>query len=113
MKPETLEALRGSIRKWEGIVAGVESDLGTRNCPLCQRFGNGCDRNGEERCPVFCETDAPCCNDSPYEDWKEAQWDRWEKGLTHFVAPVTDDETVMCAVLELEFLKSLLPTDKT
>jgi len=38
MKPEVLEALKGSIRKWESIVAGIGIDAGTHNCDLCKMF---------------------------------------------------------------------------
>ncbi len=111
MKPETLKALKASIRKWEQIVEGTGTDNGSENCALCQRFS----RNGwveckleDEVCPVVHETGWEMCHGSPYTDWQEAVDDRWDRtGKDSVMA--TDDETVMCAVLELEFLKSLLP----
>jgi hypothetical protein len=53
------------------------------------------------------------CEGSPYTDWLWALDER-DYYRDYYVAPwtgdkPTDDETVMCAVLELEFLKSLLP----
>jgi len=38
MDEKTLAALRGSISKWEGIVAGTMQDSGASNCPLCKKF---------------------------------------------------------------------------
>jgi hypothetical protein len=39
MDAETLEALKGSIKKHENILAGTGRDKGQKNCPLCQMFG--------------------------------------------------------------------------
>jgi hypothetical protein len=38
MDEKTLEALKGSIRKWEAIVDGTGEDDGADNCPLCHMF---------------------------------------------------------------------------
>ena len=38
MDTKTLTALKGSIAKWEAIVAGTGEDRGTENCPLCAAF---------------------------------------------------------------------------
>ena len=38
MNRKTLTALKGSIKKWEKIVAGTGSDNGYQNCPLCALF---------------------------------------------------------------------------
>lgn len=103
MNKETLKALKGSIKKWEGIVDGRLSDKGPDNCPLCKKFYDEMD--GCDGCPVKQETDHDYCEESPYFDWCEAT--AWKHDCK-----AADDETVMCAVLELEFLKSLLPRKK-
>lgn len=104
MDARTLKALKGSIKKWEGIVAGTEVDKSNYNCPLCQEFwDDGCCTD----CPVRRATGHAVCENTPYEDWLLAVRKRGLYGdLPH---KATDDETVMCAVLELEFLKGLLP----
>jgi hypothetical protein len=117
MKPETLKALKLSIRKWEQIVEGTGVDTGSDNCALCVRFTDGdgqvqCEEEGEV-CPVAKATGNKMCEGSPYTDWLWALDER-DYYRDYYVAPwtgdkPTDDETVMCAVLELEFLKSLLP----
>jgi len=38
MDAETMAALKGSIAKWEAIVAGAGKDFGASNCPLCRKF---------------------------------------------------------------------------
>lgn len=111
MNKQTLKALKGSIKKWEGIVAGLESDRGTKNCPLCKLFqrDDACDG-----CPIKDVTGKDTCDETPYEDWCDAvlpQWASREHG-DEWDFKASDDETVMCAVLELEFLKSLLPGAK-
>lgn len=110
MDKATLKALNGSIKKWEGIVAGRVADKGPENCPLCMKFhrppNNYFYCNG---CPVREATRRRFCNGTPYQDWLKAlKKNRPEFGDNK----ATDDETVMCAVLELEFLKSLLPSKR-
>jgi len=108
MKKVTELALRKSIKKWEDIVAGVGEDKGVENCALCERFykrdSAKCNSDGE-LCPVAEATGEPFCNNSPYDDWCVFNEDnnRW------WPYRATDDESIMYAVLELEFLKSLLP----
>src|SRR5947209_6256825 len=38
MEAATLQALKGSIAKWEKIVAGTGADGGRADCPLCSLF---------------------------------------------------------------------------
>ena len=106
MDERTLKALKGSIRKWEGIVAGRVMDKGPDNCPLCKEFAieaiYPC-----KGCPVMSATGEDSCFGTPYTDWHEAQLESVRGDCK-----AHDDETVMCAVLELEFLKSLLPKGK-
>lgn len=107
MSPETLEALRGSIAKWEGIVAGTVQDEGPANCPLCIRFN----RTVNERvncsgCPVRDRTEQHGCTGSPYDDFENYM------GLVEEGEEELDEARKKdLAQEELDFLKSLLPTD--
>jgi hypothetical protein len=89
----TLEALKGSIEKWEKIVAGTGIDQGSKNCPLCKVFLEP-DPPGEnycDGCPVKEKTGLKLCYGTPYEKWLYC-------------------DTKNVAEKELEFLKELLPT---
>lgn len=94
MKAETLKALRGSIAKWEGVVAGTIEDKGPSNCPLCQLFIDNDDCAG---CPVAAFTGEDGCGDTPYEDYSAAEGKGDEKAMER------------AANAEVAFLKSLLP----
>lgn len=105
MDAETLTALQGSIKKWEGIVARTGVDDGQDNCPLCQKFANLDDEcNG---CPVREKTGHMLCMHSPYDDWTDAAWDHHGRNA-EFTA--STPELVELAKKELDFLRSLLPT---
>lgn len=71
----TLDALRGSIAKWEAIVDGTGEDNGWKNCPLCLLFNN---RSGEitnkycRGCPVA-DAGHTRCDHTPYADFVEAE----------------------------------------
>jgi hypothetical protein len=57
-----LTALGGSIKKWDGIVAGTVIDHGCDNCPLCQLYlANDC-----KACPVSIDTGNDSCIGTPY-----------------------------------------------
>lgn len=98
MDEKTLEALKGSIRKWEKVVDGTGSELGMDNCPLCQVFVKG-QQPGKacEGCPVMLETGRAFCVDTPYTDYADAEDAENVAGMNE------------AAIEELEFLKSLLP----
>lgn len=70
MRQSTIDALEGSIAKWEAIVLGRGVDKGQDNCPLCQRFIAGNCRS----CPVQKKTRARFCNNTPYRHWKTIAW---------------------------------------
>jgi hypothetical protein len=97
MNAETLKALKGSIKKWEKIVAGTGMDEGTANCPLCQLFfyprglfGKPC-----AGCPVSEKTGWSYCTGTPYHEYVGAVENLGtERGA---------------AKAELKFLRSLLP----
>ncbi len=105
MKKETLEALKGSIRKWEGIVAGTATDRGALNCPLCALFW----RWECKDCPVASVTGEIWCRGTPYRAWEERM--RREAGKREWTA--FDEESRRLAEGELRFLKGLLPKRKT
>lgn len=105
MDPETLEALQGSIAKWESIVEGKGRDEGAPNCPLCLKFvmvNGNCDG-----CPVAESVGRSDCQRTPYvTDWHEVNpWPRehpnWRRAKT--------DAHRAAAQKEVDFLKSLLP----
>jgi len=100
MTPTALKALKGSIKKWEEIVAGTGEDHGDDNCPLCIKyFKKGC-----AGCPVAVAVEDTCCNGTPYrEDWERLNYpDKAE----------TDEEKAAASKM-LSFLQGLLPAKTT
>lgn len=108
MDAKTLEALKGSIAKWEKIVAGTGTDGGCGNCPLCQAF-NPEDAAAEDECkgcPVAGKTGQTWCDGSPYTLlWGAIKpaYNRDFSGYVHTPA------SLAAAKAELDFLRSLLP----
>lgn len=105
MPAATLEALRGSIAKWEAIVAGHGLEHGPDDCPLCQLFHFSYRKDGQRTCvgcPVMDRTGNSLCDGSPYDDYSAAE-----------DADEDDSEERMeqAAKEELDFLKSLLPRE--
>jgi len=106
---KTLNALKGSIRKWERIVNGTGVDFGDANCPLCKLF-LVC-----EDCPIFLKTGLEGCEKTPYILWLIHQkkvhnvsaWKVAKNGLR-----VLCPECKRIAEKELKFLKSLLPEEE-
>jgi len=99
MDKQTLKALKGSIMKWEAIVAETGIDNGTDNCPLCRLFyDNFC-----EGCPVVSKGGRRC-SQSPYQEWLDAQ-----PGQTDFPFVANTKPLKRIARAELKFLKGLLP----
>jgi hypothetical protein len=98
---ETKKALEGSIKKWELIVSGEETDNGTYNCPLCKLF-----LECEDGCPVEYDGYDGCSNPE-FMDWYRHIKDN------HPVEFENVDRRVLCdickghAVAELEYLRSL------
>lgn len=91
----TMEALDGSILKWEKIVDGTGIDDGRDNCPLCQLFWED-DCNG---CPVEENTGMTNCIGTPYDNWKN------EEGGKPYMA-VTEKEFIVARSMA-EFLIEL------
>lgn len=102
MDTATLKALKGSIEKWEGIVAGTMEDDGILNCPLCDKFYHlDC-----EGCPVFQATGMDRCSGTPYIDTDLEDVPLNDRGGYDFYDCA--DNLAACKD-ELEFLRSLLP----
>lgn len=86
MHKDVLEALHGTILKWEKIIDGTGKDLGVFNCPLCKIFAFGRPEGDEcSGCPVYEKTGLSGCQGTPLANWPRVAQD------------------------ELDFLKSLLP----
>ena len=105
MNKKTLKALRGSIKKWEGIVNNVGVDKGVTNCSLCTLFfdfGKDCCA----RCPVSIG-DFVGCDGTPYEEWREHHLDKHHSTRLEY-----KNECSICTEIaqkEVDFLISLLP----
>lgn len=99
-RPKTLAALKASIEKWQKIVKTSNDyqdlDLGPETCPLCELFYRGFPKPCSSRCPVKIATGKDHCYGSPYAEVADA--DSQASFKIH-------------AVRELEFLKSLLPSE--
>lgn len=100
MPAETLEALRGSIAKWERIVARTDIDRGSANCPLCEMFA---DKKHCGKCPVAVAAGYSGCVNTPYMEG-EFQWQVIDGRRSYQPTDTTARE-------ELDFLKSLLPRE--
>lgn len=83
----TLEALRGSVKKWQAIVDGTGKNRGPSDCPLCKLFFFVRLCVG---CPVFERTGETGCGGTPYMDYEK-------------------HGELYLAQAELDFLISLLP----
>jgi hypothetical protein len=107
MNDETLKAWRGSVAKWEAIVAGEGTDEGGRNCPLCaifyDRYGQG---NYCYGCPVRAKTSQAGCDGTPYQDWSREQR-RLGRSAGDGTCRADTPELLKLAQAELDFLKSL------
>lgn len=105
MPAETLKALKGSIAKWEAIVAGTGRDLGYHNCPLCSLFAEN------ERCagcPVSAKSGKSGCWGTPYQE--TVLMTHEDGGVAIFPAShPRHEESLASAQAELDFLRSLLP----
>jgi hypothetical protein len=79
MNPETLKALDESIEHWKKNAAAKtkrESSVFANRCALCQRFrsdeyGEPCEREDGEKCPVYIATGYTLCEESPYVEAAE------------------------------------------
>ena len=111
MNAETLEALNGSIDKWNSIRKGKGIDRGASNCPLCNLYYKH-DAEGRciacRGCPVMEKSGLGRCLGTPYHGWVKYQSDNG-KFLPY---KVFDEKSQEIADDEWEFLKGLLPKEK-
>jgi len=91
MNSQTQEALEKSIDKWKARYKKFDTDLGTRNCPLCDLFYNKFCKD----CPVYEKTGFRSCMKTPYITVARF---RYVPLLRNWMA-----------YREYKFLKSLLP----
>lgn len=115
MKPETLEALKKSIKHWEQLRDGESKDtIGPHSCALCQMFWkrHTCDSGSSVKCdgcPVAARSGKPGCIDTPYELLTDDEWTLRYESESDLQQ---SDEFKSMAALELKFLVSLLPFDE-
>lgn len=97
MDAYTLEALQGSIKKWETVVA--KGTDGTRwvDCPLCIAFFDHSCRG----CPVRERSGRTLCRGTPFTQYEEARSLLAKRGA----------DLLPFAQAELAFLKALLPQE--
>jgi hypothetical protein len=106
MNAETLKALRASIAKWEANAKAPTPEdykVDSLDCPLCALFWD----NQCYRCPVFERTGQPYCRDTPYTVALHAKnvWSVVPK------SKICKDDAHSCARDEVDFLRSLLPSE--
>jgi hypothetical protein len=106
MNARTLKALKGSIRKWEKIVAGKGRDFGMSNCPLCKLFSTGYYCTGTPCCPVAGKAGEGDCRRTPYVAWVK-HIDTCRMYIGGGMCPTCKK----LAKKELQFLKTLLPKE--
>lgn len=117
MDKKTSEVLEKSIQKWQDIVDGKGVDGGVLDCALCQKFrlNRFLDQTiygfrSKENClgcPVFLKTGLRDCKGTPYTEWYRCG------GFSLSVEEIQNDPKMLdLAAKELEFLKSLLPSDE-
>lgn len=92
---EVLNAIDGSIEKWEKIVSRDGANYANVNCPLCQLFEKG---GGCYACPVNKDGKHYDCNNTPYKEFTQtvACGDR--------VTTITEEKL---AQAELDFLQQV------
>lgn len=84
MNPATLAALRGSIKKWQSVVAGDGVDRGRANCDLCHAFLDN--HPACVGCPVAESKRSPYCDGTPHEAWNDHHTDSHD-GVYHYRDP--------------------------
>lgn len=94
---ETIEALIGSIKKWEDIILGKGADEGSANCPLCKKFIlSSCDG-----CPVKEKTGRNGCSASPWTNWFNSRFENTSQRKVN-------SENIHLAYAELDFCASFI-----
>jgi hypothetical protein len=106
---EVKEALKGSIKKWEAIIAGTEVDGGTENCPLCQMFHNKSYSSSYcNNCLIYEKTKRKYCDGTPYEKWASHHASCHDIYFPPFIIVRRCKKCRKLAKKELDFLKNLL-----
>jgi hypothetical protein len=104
MDARTRKALEASIKHWEmNVAAGSTADVSVQesSCALCSEFiDSGC-----SDCPVFERSGRAFCRDTPYIQACRALA-RWKS------YPYERREFSLAAQAELDFLRSLLPSEQ-
>lgn len=109
MNKKTLEALKGSIKKWENIVKTTTAkDMGCANCPLCALFSSKFCKG----CPISLETRRNYCQNTPYPRWINHHYQKHDDGSFGRARHKNCTECLQLSTDELNFLKSLLPKIK-
>ena len=121
---EIIEAIEGSIKKWDAIAMGCKNDKNSANCSLCQLFiddSSDCskwDTLGEFKsfCPVRLKSDCEGCENTPWDRWHNlitcCSPDPIYRNLVHankFADPDNFRELCDLAEQEIEYLIELLP----
>ena len=101
MAPETLTALKASIRHWRDnearVLRGEKPDTASKSCALCVLFfslPNSCDG-----CPVCEKTGRLACERTPYQRVSNLKF-TWDGKDPRMLEAVRE---------EIKFLESLLP----
>jgi hypothetical protein len=111
MNHTTLTALKQSIAHWERLVSGNRLSneyIGIYDCALCLKFfDDGC-----VGCPVYEKTGEPFCDGSSFMQAHNIIYILRLKGLFKQEA-LDSPEFKAAAQEELDFLRSLLPTEES
>ncbi len=104
MNKQTLEALDGSIKKWDRIVKSTKAkDRGYSNCPLCHLFAD----KGCKGCPVKRKTGVWECYQTPLYKFRDCSKEHNEEFA--FSRIPHDKDSMKYAKAERDFLISLRP----
>lgn len=69
MEMTEAEALEKSIEKYKRIIDNTGTDLGDKNCALCEKYYYGNGKSYCVGCPVLKKTKRTGCANSPWEEW--------------------------------------------
>ena len=98
-----IEAIRGSIQKWEAIVEGTGVDRGSSNCALCQKYNN---RTTGIPC-IGCPVPKIFCDKTPYKTWILHQHGKHSEFDTETYR-VRCDKCKVLAQKEVDYLSDIL-----
>jgi len=108
MKSEILQALKESIAHWERLASGKrlnKEEPNAKYCALCGLYNQPVMPHDErcEGCPVFEHTGEQFCDGTPYAGV--------ERMMIADDFSLDSNQFKKAALKELNFLKSLLPTE--